>query len=122
MTRIGMWVAGGLMASGLLLAPGAAEACEAHRRPAPEAKATEATPKAVEPSTRGVERPLDVLDSLMAAKCQCGSKADCTCKKGSCDCSKCKKPKRQVMDALRGQPANLQLDEARYDASAGIFI
>ncbi|NVI97289.1 metallothionein [Myxococcus sp. AM009] len=122
MTRIGTWVAGGLMASGLLLAPGAAEACEAHRRPAPEVTPAKATPSDAEPSTRGVERPLDVLDSLMAAKCQCGSKADCTCKKGSCDCGKCKKPKRRVMDALRGQPANLKLDEARYDASAGIFI
>ncbi|AEI66035.1 hypothetical protein [Corallococcus macrosporus] len=119
MARIGMWVAGGLMASGPLLAPGAAEACEAHRRPASEAKAA---PPEAGPSTGDVERPLDVLDSLMAAKCQCGSKADCTCKKGSCECRKCKKPRRQVMDALRGQPAELKLDEARNDASAGVFI
>ncbi|ATB46955.1 metallothionein [Corallococcus macrosporus] len=122
MARIGMWVAGGLMASGLLLAPGAAEACEAHRRPASEAKAAKAAPPEAGPSTGDVERPLDVLDSLMAAKCQCGSKADCTCKKGSCECRKCKKAKRQVMDALRGQPAELKLDEARNDASAGVFI
>ncbi|AKQ67527.1 Metallothionein [Myxococcus hansupus] len=120
-TRFGMWMAGGLMMSGLLLAPGAAEACEAHQRAAAAkpAKAKQAEPA---PSTGDVERPLDVLDSLMAAKCQCDSKADCTCKKGSCECSKCKKPKRQVMDALRGQPAELKLNEARYDASAGIFI
>lgn len=33
-------------------------------------------------------------DALHAAKCQCGSAADCTCKKGTCECPKCKKPKR----------------------------
>ncbi len=121
MTRIGMWMAGGLMASGLLLAPGAAEACEAHQR-AVEAKAAGAKQAETAPATGDVERPLDALDSLLSAKCQCGSKADCTCKKGSCECSKCKKPKRQVMDALRGRPAELKLDEARYDASAGVFI
>ncbi|WP_426750842.1 metallothionein [Myxococcus sp. Y35] len=121
MTRIGLWMAGGLMTSGLLLAPGAAEACEAHQRAA-EAKAAEAKKAGGESPTGDLERPLDVLDSLLTAKCQCGSKADCTCKKGSCECSKCKKPKRRVMDALRGQPAELKLDEARYDASAGVFI
>jgi membrane protein involved in colicin uptake len=149
MTRIATLVAAGLMAGGLLLAPGAAHACEAHARAAAEAKKSGAAaeaPKAdakkqAEPgkadakkadeagaadpraSQRGeVERPLDALDALIAGKCQCGSKADCTCKKGSCDCSKCQKPKRQVMDALRGRPAELKLEEARYDASAGIFI
>jgi hypothetical protein len=139
MTRITTWAAAGLMAAGLLLAPGAARACEAHARAAADAKKAEASKaeasktdakpeakpaEAGKPSpARGeVERPLDALDSLMAGKCQCGSKADCTCKKGSCECSKCQKPKRQVMDALRGRPAELKLDEARYDASAGIFI
>jgi hypothetical protein len=137
MTRITTWAAAGLMAAGLLLAPGAARACEAHAKPGAskaeakaEAKPAEApaaeqkADEAGKPSgARGeVERPLDALDSLMAGKCQCGSKADCTCKKGSCECSKCHKPKRQVMDALRGRPAELKLDEARYDASAGIFI
>lgn len=128
MTRIATLVAAGLMAGGLLLAPGTARACEAHARAAAEAKKADA--KQAEPSEdaskatqRGeVERPLDALDQLMAGKCDCGSKADCTCKKGSCECAKCKKPKRQVMDALRGRPAELKLDEARYDASAGIFI
>ena len=143
MTRIATLVAAGLMAGGLLLAPGSAQACEAHARAAAEAKKAEAsqaepgktdakptdTVKANQAGAvdakgaRGeVERPLDALDSLIAGKCQCGSKADCTCKKGSCDCSKCQKPKRQVMDALRGRPAELKLQEARYDASAGIFI
>lgn len=136
MTRIATMVAAGLMAGGLLLAPGAARACEAHARAAGAAKADKAearpsgTRQAAEAgaadsraSQRGeVERPLDALDALMAGKCQCGSKADCTCKKGACDCSRCKKPGRQVMDALRGRPAELKLEEARYDASAGIFI
>jgi hypothetical protein len=138
MTRITTWAAGALMAVGLLLAPGEARACEAHAKAnAAKAEASKAEAKPAEaPATekkpeeagkpapvRGeVERPLDALDSLMAGKCNCGSKADCTCKKGSCECSKCHKPKRQVMDALRGRPAELKLDEARYDASAGIFI
>ncbi|MCP3141257.1 metallothionein [Pyxidicoccus xibeiensis] len=146
MTRIATMLVAGLMAGGLLLAPGSAEACKAHadaaKKQAATAQAKQAdtgTPdaKKAEPKpadtagdaqqkpapVRGeVERPLDALDSLMAGKCQCGSKADCTCKKGSCDCSKCQKPKRQVMDALRGRPAELKLEEARNDASAGIFI
>ncbi|MBZ4417015.1 metallothionein [Myxococcus sp. RHSTA-1-4] len=123
MTRIATMVAAGLMAGGLLLAPGAAHACEAHARAAAESQKAEPEAADSKASQRGeVERPLDALDSLIAGKCQCGSKADCTCKKGSCDCAKCKKPKRQVMDALRGRPAELKLEEARYDASAGIFI
>lgn len=128
MMRIATMVAAGLMAGGLLLAPGSAHACEAHARAAAEAKKAEAAKadetKAETPSNaRGeVERPLDALDSLIAGKCNCGSKADCTCKKGSCSCSKCQKSRHQVMDALRGRPAELKLQEARYDASAGIFI
>lgn len=129
MTRIATMVAAGLMTGGLLLAPGAARACEAHARPA-EAPKAEAKPSDTSPAAGDSrasqrvegERPLDALDALMAGKCQCGSKADCTCKKGACDCAKCKKPGRQVMDALRGRPAELKLQEARYDASAGIFI
>ncbi|WP_342381011.1 metallothionein [Myxococcus stipitatus] len=134
MTRNATMVVAGLLASGLLLlAPRAASACEAHARaaqaqkeksaetPSPEAAAppaqTEARPAASEQA-----RPLEAIDSLLTARCQCGSKADCTCKKGSCECSNCK-PKRQMMDALRGRPAKLKLDEARRtDASAGIFI
>ncbi|MCP3103232.1 metallothionein [Myxococcus sp. K15C18031901] len=125
MTRNATRVAVGLLVGGLwVFAPGTARACEAHAHAAADAKAAapgEADAKAVAPGKDEAERPLESLDSLIAGKCQCGSKADCTCKKGSCECSKCK-PKRQVMDALRGQPAELKLEEARYDASAGIFI
>lgn len=128
MTRNATMMVAALASGLLMLAPRAASACEAHAQaarakadkaqaPAPDNKAAEARP-----ATSEQERPLDALDSLMAAKCQCGSKADCTCKKGTCECARCK-PKRQVMDALRGQPAELKLDEARRtDASAGIFI
>ncbi|MFY2557123.1 metallothionein [Corallococcus terminator] len=139
MTRNATMVAAGLLASGLLLlAPRAASACEAHAqaarakseaapdsktKPSPDSTEAASAPDKARPAGGEVDRPLDALDSLMAAKCQCGSKADCTCKKGSCECAKCQKPKRQVMDALRGRPAELKLDEARrYDASAGIFI
>jgi len=129
MTRNATRVVVGLLVGGLwVFAPGTARACEAHAQAARDsgaAKPQTASPapdaKAVTPDPDVPERPLESLDSLIAGKCQCGSKADCTCKKGSCECSKCK-PKRQVMDALRGRPAELRLDEARYDASAGIFI
>ncbi|MCP3060697.1 metallothionein [Myxococcus sp. K38C18041901] len=127
MTRNATMMVAALASGLLMLAPRAASACEAHAQAA-RAKSEQAqapsADKAAEarPATSEQERPLDALDSLMAAKCQCGSKADCTCKKGTCECARCK-PKRQVMDALRGQPAELKLDEARRtDASAGIFI
>ncbi len=116
MKRIGMTVAVLWAAGFALLAPGAAEACERHRAPA----STEARPDA---KAEAAQEALQELDTLLAAKCQCGSAADCTCKKGACECAKCQKPKRQVMDALRGQKkAAPKLQDARYDASAGIFI
>ena len=60
--------------------------------------------------------------SAQAAKCGCGSAADCTCKKGTCKCPRCKKPKRQVVEPLKGQTQAPRLHKARYDASAGLFI
>jgi hypothetical protein len=71
---------------------------------------------------RPAESPLQEVDELLSAKCQCSSKADCTCKKGQCECARCKKPKRQVVDALREQTPALKLEDARNDASAGVFI
>jgi hypothetical protein len=128
MTRIATKVAAGLVLGGLMLVPAAGHACEAHAkaaaaRSAPQPHAQPA-PEKKAPESEAPQRPLDELDQLMAAKCSCGSKADCTCKKGACQCSKCngRHEPRQVMDALRGRPAELKLQEARYDATAGIFI
>ena len=60
-----------------------------------------------------------------AADCGCSGKADCTCKKGQCKCSKCGKHnvKVRVFDALKGNPDPSKLPEtARFDATAGVFI
>jgi hypothetical protein len=115
MKRIGTTVAALWMAGGVLLAPGAGQACERHEQAA--------TSQASAPAqARPAQDPLKEVDELLSAKCQCSSQADCTCKKGQCECTKCKKPKRQVMDALGDQGTRLKLENARYDASAGVFI
>jgi hypothetical protein len=118
MMRIGMTMAAVLAAGSLLLAPESAHACEAHGQKARAPEAKDSAPK----KDAAVQSPLKELDSVMAAKCQCGSAADCTCKKGSCDCAKCKKPHRKVVDALSDQAPLPKVQEARYDASAGVFI
>lgn len=120
MKRISMTVAALGLAGGVLLAPGVGQACERHaaRKQAalPEEKEQEAA------RARPAHLPLKEVDELLSAKCQCSSKADCTCKKGQCECTRCKDGKRQVMDALRQQAPALKLEDARYDASAGVFI
>jgi len=122
MKRIGLTVAALGLAGGMLLTPGVGHACEAHAKggttqaAVPEAKQDSAA------QARPAESPLKEVDELLTAKCQCSSKADCTCKKGQCECPKCNKPKRQVIDALRQQTPALKLEDARYDASAGVFI
>lgn len=121
MKRIGMTVAALWMAGGVLLAPGVGQACEGVGHGHAPAAASDAKPDGAS-QVGTAENPLKEVDELLTAKCQCGSKADCTCKKGACECARCKKPKRQVMDALREQGAGLELEDARYDASAGIFI
>jgi hypothetical protein len=112
MKRIGMMVAALWIAGGVLLVPGVGQACESHGNATPSQAA----------QARPAQSPLKEVDELLAAKCQCDSKADCTCKKGQCECSKCKGRKRQVMDALRKQTPALKLEDARYDATAGVFI
>ncbi len=123
MRRIGWTVVAVLAAGSVLLAPEAAHACEAHAQAAAKKAETQARPQdaTVAPAPAD-QSALEELDAVMAAKCQCGSAADCTCKKGSCECAKCKKPRRQVVDGLSTQETAPKVQEARYDASAGIFI
>jgi hypothetical protein len=68
---------------------------------------------------------LDESDTVLSAKCKCESAADCTCKKGACDCKKCNKHHRQpaqVMQKLSDSVEPVIIQNARYDASAGVFI
>jgi hypothetical protein len=129
MKRIGMTVVAALwMAGGVLLAPGVGHACERHQKAAQAAAPEVKTGAKAEAKKDGTAQalptqdPLKEVDELLSAKCQCSSQADCTCKKGQCECTRCKKPKRQVMDALGDQGTRLKLENARYDASAGVFI
>lgn len=59
----------------------------------------------------------------LAKKCSCSSAADCTCKKGDCQCSKCGGYKHKLIDGLRGASNPLRIPgDARRDATAGVFI
>lgn len=68
------------------------------------------------------------IDTILAAKCSCSSASDCTCKKGECKCSKCGGAKKatniRMIESLRGQDDGtiLPANNARYDATAGVFI
>jgi hypothetical protein len=119
MKRIGLTVAALFMAGGVLLVPGVGHACEGHG----QAAAPRDTPATVKKDGAAqAQSALQEVDEMLSAKCQCGSKADCTCKKGQCECTRCKGSKREVMDALRNQAPALKLENARYDATAGVFI
>lgn len=122
MKRIGMTVAALYMASGVLLAPSMGHACAGHEHAATPQVPTPAVKKDGESQARTQQSPLKEVDELLTAKCQCSSKADCTCKKGQCECAKCKHSRHEVMDALGTQAPAVKIQDARYDASAGVFI
>ncbi|MBM7114878.1 metallothionein [Archangium primigenium] len=83
---------------GTLLVAGEARACE-HHRAADKAQTAPAPAKDVSKAP-----PEDALDVPHAARCQCGSAADCTCKKGTCECPRCKKPGREEPAPLEAEP------------------
>ena len=120
MKRIGMTLA--VVVGGVLLTTGEAKACERHRAraDAPPAVAPGQQEKAATAETAPAKA--DKADELHAAKCQCGSAADCTCKKGTCECPKCKKPRHDVVAPLEAEGRAPEVQKARLDASAGIFI
>lgn len=136
-----------LVAALALLVPGASRACEEHAKAAaakraqasrpvqaPDAMAPAAQPapvKAVPGAARGVDperSPRTELregaaPELHADKCSCSSAADCTCKKGKCDCKKCQKPRRQVVETLKGRRESPVAPQgARVDAGAGLGV
>jgi hypothetical protein len=122
MKRIGMTLAA-VAVGGVLWTAGEAVACEGHH-----AKA-DAPPAAVEPSSQEktssaetAPAKTDKAGEQHAAKCQCGSAADCTCKKGTCECPKCKKPRHDVVAPLKAEVRAPELQKVRLDASAGLFL
>jgi hypothetical protein len=120
MKHIGMTLA---VVGGVLLTAGQAGACEAHRAkagtvPAPVESGKQETAAAAKQDTAKK----DTADELHAAKCRCSSAADCTCKKGSCECPKCKKPRQDVVPALEAEGGTQEVRKVRLDASAGVFI
>ncbi|MBI3183737.1 MAG: hypothetical protein HYZ28_16490 [Myxococcales bacterium] len=59
----------------------------------------------------------------VVGKCSCGNAAECTCKKGDCQCAKCGAEKVRIIESLRGVPDPLKVPcQARRDATAGVFI
>ncbi len=87
-------------------------------------KKPETTPAEVKPAQPKQGSLLDELDQLIAAKCSCTSAADCTCKKGTCKCAKCGgRQEVRLFDSLKGERDVLKVpDDARRDATAGVFI
>lgn len=116
--------------------PGEPCPCKHHQKA--DAKATPATDKTPsdqkapapkpEPASTEKQGHTGLLAPMhsqeIAAKCTCGSPADCTCKKGTCKCPKCgKRHEGRVVEPLNGTRDALRLPAtARSDASAGMFI
>ncbi len=124
MTRMGMMLAA-VTVAGVLLAAGDAQACacKGQESSCEKAAAEQAqAPRDTQAQQQATPEAPAESQELHAAKCQCGSAADCTCKKGTCKCTKCQKPKRQVVEPLQGQTQAPRLHKARHDASAGLFI
>jgi hypothetical protein len=119
MTRMGMMLAA-VAVGGVLLAAGDAHACACKGQESSCKQAAAAEQTQAQPASPEASAPVE-SEALHAAKCQCGSAADCTCKKGTCKCGKCQKPKRQGVETLKGQTQAPRLHEARDDASAGLF-
>jgi hypothetical protein len=118
MMRIGMTLAA-VMVGGVLLSAGEVRACEGHavRTEAPPGKS--GTPEEAA-SARAAPEKQDGAKELHAAKCQCGSAADCTCKKGTCECAKCKKPRQEPAAPLEAQAPELR--EARLELLSGVLV
>lgn len=126
MKRIGMTLAAAVV-GGVLFTAGQAGACEGHH-----AQKADAVPAPVEPGKResaartepapAEAKKKDAPAEVHAAKCGCGSAADCTCKKGTCECPKCKKRHQDVVPTLEAEGRAQAPREVRLDASAGAFI
>lgn len=90
MMRIGMTLAA-VVLGGVVLSAGEARACEGHHAQAEAASRPSTAPSSEAKPADGAAVDKASPGEPHAAKCQCGSAADCTCKKGTCECAKCKK-------------------------------
>lgn len=109
MKHIGMTLAA-VVVGGVLLTAGDSKACEGHHARADAPPTAESGAKQAA-SAEAAPAKQDKTGALHAAKCQCGSAADCTCKKGTCECAKCKR---------RQDEAVPQQEAARPEAPAAI--
>jgi hypothetical protein len=116
-----------LLVASLVGVPGAARACEKGKpcHCAHAAKAAQAAPTAEQQQAH--DALVKAGQKLLAAKCSCSSKGDCTCKKGQCQCAKCggrhEGRAAGMVEALEGQSGGQALDgDARYHASAGVLL
>ena len=89
MKRIGMTLAA-VVVGGVLFTAGQAGACEGHRAKADAAPVEPGKQEAARTEQAPAEaKKKDGPGEVHAAKCGCGSAADCTCKKGQCKCKAC---------------------------------
>ncbi|ATB27256.1 metallothionein [Melittangium boletus] len=115
MRHIGMAVAVAAL-GGALLTAGGAEACEHPRteaRPAPETPAASPAREDASGEKASAVENAGAVDEPHAARCQCSSAADCTCRKGTCECPRCKKPRVEEgspLDAERPVSREAPLD------------
>lgn len=114
MMRIALVVVWG----GVMFAAGEAGACEAHAAKARATAPVSADSRREDATTDAAAGKKDGVGEPHAAKCQCSSAADCTCKKGSCECSRCK-PRREAVPAEAEAAA---MREARQDPGAGAGV
>ncbi|HET9452562.1 MAG TPA: metallothionein [Aggregicoccus sp.] len=119
---------GAVLLASTLLGPLSATACERHAAAAqpPAPTAAQAAPRdAHAPApldAHAHEALVQAGRALLAAKCSCDSKADCTCKKGQCKCAKCK-GRHDVLEALQEQSGGQPVEPlARNDATAGVLL
>ena len=119
---------GAVLLASSLLGPLSASACEhAAQATATPARTDAATPasQAAPHEAHGHAALVQAGRALLAAKCSCDSKADCTCKKGQCKCSKCR-GRHDVVESLQEQGTPQAVDapagSARNDATAGVLL
>ena len=96
-------------------------ACEGHHAQKARAVPEPGKQEAARTEQAPAEAKKDGPGEVHAAKCSCGSAADCTCKKGSCECPKCKR-RQDVVPTLEAEGRAQQPREVRLDASAGVVI